>query len=97
MRCVHFQLVSCQGIHLCLHSIHNSQDSDCLLRVTYETMVNPSGILAEMFPFDHDKQTILALWIWVLWSHPFWRKVFESLVFLAADTKPSFHRHNEST
>ncbi len=37
---VHFQLVSCKSIHLSRPSIHNSQDSDCLL--TYETMVNPA-------------------------------------------------------
>ena len=60
-------------------------------------MVNPPGIFPKMFPFDHDEETILTLWIQVLRSYPFWGKVFQSVVFLVAETKSSFCRHNKNT
>lgn len=60
-------------------------------------MVNPSRELPEMFPFDYDEQTVLALWIRVLWGDPFWGKIFQSVVFSAVETKSSFRRLDKST
>src|SRR5258708_4591349 len=92
---VHFQPAAYKGIHLIRDSNHNSQDKDHL--PTYKTMVDPSDMLTQMFPFDHHKQAIVMPRIWMLGSHLFQGKKFQSLVFLASDTKSAIHRHDESS
>jgi len=56
------------------HSCHYRKDNNSIF--INETMVNPSNILAAMFPFDDNKQTIVTRWIWELRCHPIWEKSF---------------------